>query len=124
MKFPPIYIGLRRLVISFLPLFFLGLSGCILYRPDITQGIQISEEMLSQISVGTSKQEVLRVLGGNSVIDPFAPAQWNYVYMKKLGDNQYEKQVLRLTFDSQDKVSRIDTIGEFLKEDRNAALEP
>jgi outer membrane protein assembly factor BamE (lipoprotein component of BamABCDE complex) len=70
------------------------------------------------------KQEVLRVLGGNSVIDPFAPEQWNYVYLKKLGANEYEKQLLRLSFDNQNKVSHIDTIGEFLKEDRNAVLEP
>jgi outer membrane protein assembly factor BamE len=124
MKFPHIYTGLRRFVSAFLALSFLGLSACTVYRPDITQGTQISEEMLSQISVGTPKQEVLRVLGGNSVIDPFAPEQWNYVYLKKLGANEYEKQLLRLSFDKQNKVSHIDTIGEFLKEDRNAVLEP
>ena len=115
---------LQIIVMPMLAFCYINLSGCILYRPDITQGTLISEEMLVQISTGTSKQDVLRVLGGNNVVDPFYPQQWNYIYLKKTSDTQYQKQVLRLTFDPQNNVTHIGTSGEFLKEDRNAITEP
>jgi outer membrane protein assembly factor BamE len=101
------------------------LGGCSLVaKTDISQGTVMSEEMVQQVKVGTSKSEVLRIFGANVLSDPFYPQQWNFVYLKKLDNGQLVKQVVRLTFDQSDKVSKIDTQGEFVKEDRSAAREP
>jgi outer membrane protein assembly factor BamE (lipoprotein component of BamABCDE complex) len=100
------------------------LGGCsIFYKTEINQGTIMSEEMIQQIKIGTSKQEVIRIVGGNAVVDPFHGQQWNFVYMKAVGDHSFLKQTLRLTFDKKDLVSNIDTKGEFLKEDRSAVNE-
>src|SRR5688572_24732730 len=64
----------------------LALAGCSPlevikpYRMDIQQGNYVSQEMVSQLKVGMTKEQVRFVLGTPLVADIFHADRWDYVY--------------------------------------------
>ena len=62
-------------------------SGC-LYRMDIPQGNRIKPELIDQIEIGMTRNQVRFLLGSPAVIDPYRPDQWHYVYFFKDGSTQ------------------------------------
>lgn len=61
-----------------------SVTGC-LYRQDVQQGNEITEEMVTQIEPGMSKREVVKVLGYPLINDPFNKDRWDYFYSLKKG---------------------------------------
>ncbi|MCY4150537.1 MAG: outer membrane protein assembly factor BamE [Gammaproteobacteria bacterium] len=59
-------------------------SGC-LYRPDIQQGNELTDEMIASISLGMTKDEVADILGVPLITDPFNRDRWDYYYFLKDG---------------------------------------
>ena len=49
---------------------------------DIQQGNYISQEMVSQLKIGMTKEQVRYVLGTPLVADIFHADRWDYVYYK------------------------------------------
>jgi outer membrane protein assembly factor BamE len=77
----------------------LVLSGCFVYKIDIQQGNEITEEMVSQLEIGMTKREVTRLLGYPLINDPFHKDRWDYYYFKKTGKTgETEQQLASLKF--------------------------
>ena len=77
----------------------LVLSGCFVYKIDIQQGNEITEEMVSQLEIGMTKREVTRILGYPLINDPFHKDRWDYYYFKKSGKTgKIEQQLASLKF--------------------------
>jgi outer membrane protein assembly factor BamE len=84
----------------------LALSGCsnILnsvgaYRIGIQQGNFVSQETVSRLKVGMSKEQVRFVLGTPLVTDIFHADRWDYVYYNKpQNSNKVEERKLTVIF--------------------------
>ena len=82
-----------------------SVSGCV-YKQDVQQGNEITEEMLSQISPGMSKREVIKVLGFPLINDPFNRNRWDYYYSLKSGrSKEVVTQSATLMFDGDSLIS-------------------
>jgi outer membrane protein assembly factor BamE len=84
----------------------LALSGCSsiyqsigAYRIAIQQGNYVSQEMVSQLKVGMSKEQVRFILGTPLVTDIFHADRWDYVYyLKPQNSNKVERRKLAVIF--------------------------
>lgn len=83
------------------------LSGCV-YRMDIPQGNRIDPELVEQLEIGMSRNQVEFLLGTPALVDLHHPDQWYYVFYLKSGDDEkIQKSVMTLTF-SGELLSKID----------------
>jgi outer membrane protein assembly factor BamE len=57
-------------------------SGCTPYKMEVQQGNFISQEMVSQLKQGMTRDQVRFVLGSPLVVDPFREDRWDYVYTR------------------------------------------
>ena len=69
-----------------------ALSGCI-YKMDIAQGNTIPPELMAQLELGMTRNQVRFLLGTPAVQDPYRPDQWYYIYFLK--DDNGNRTVLR-----------------------------
>lgn len=76
---------MRKLLISFLMLFVLGVSSGCVYHASVQQGNFIKQDDLDQLEVGMTRKQVLFLLGTPMVADPFHQDRWDYVYFLKVG---------------------------------------
>ena len=91
------------------------LSGCGLptipgvtpYRMEIQQGNFISQEMVSRLSPGMSKEQVRLTLGTPLLTDVFHADRWDYIYWREAGDGKREQRRLAVHF-SDGKLVRLD----------------
>ncbi|MYB34159.1 MAG: outer membrane protein assembly factor BamE [Gammaproteobacteria bacterium] len=80
-------------------------SGC-LYRPDIQQGNELTDEMIASISLGMTKDEVADILGDPLITDPFNRDRWDYYYFFRDGKTgNIIRRTLFIEF-VDDKISR------------------
>lgn len=56
------------------------------YRPDIQQGNFVSREMVDQLRVGMTPDQVRFVLGTPLMVDVFHGERWDYPFRMKQGD--------------------------------------
>ena len=56
------------------------------YRPDVQQGNFVSKEMVSQLKVGMTPEQVRFVLGTPLVTDIFHGERWDYPFRMRKGD--------------------------------------
>lgn len=90
----------RSLVLLVCSVFLL--SGCFVYKIDVQQGNEITEEMVSQLQIGMTKREVTRLLGYPLINDPFHKNRWDYYYYKKTGKTgEVEQQLASLKFEEE-----------------------
>ena len=86
-----------------------GLSGCTsvdnflpgflkTYRVDIQQGNVITQEMISQLRVGMTREQVRFILGTPLISDPFKPNQWEYVFRLQRGTGSIDLRKYSVTF--------------------------
>lgn len=81
----------------------LGVSGCFhVYKAEVPQGNIVTPEMLENLKLGMSKQQVRFLLGTPTIIDAFHPDRWDYVYWAAQGP-----RALTLFF-QQDQLIRLD----------------
>jgi outer membrane protein assembly factor BamE len=83
-----------------------GLSSIKPYRIDIQQGNFFSQEMVSQLRKGMTREQVRFVLGTPLVTDVFHADRWDYVFYRELGNGTKEQSRLSVFFDN-DKLARI-----------------
>ena len=73
------------------------LAGCSVpgvYRINIQQGNQITQEMVDQLKPGMTEKQVRFVLGTPLIVDSFHPNRWDYVYrMDKPNEALVTKQL-------------------------------
>ena len=91
-----------------------GLAGCSYvpqitpYRIEIQQGNYLSQEMLSQLKPGMTKDQVRFILGTPLVVDPFHAERWDYVFTRSpVNSTQYEYRRVAVFFDD-GKLQRVD----------------
>jgi outer membrane protein assembly factor BamE len=58
------------------------------YRPDIQQGNFVSQEMLGQLKVGQSRDQVKFLLGTPLLTDAFHADRWDYPFYLARGDGE------------------------------------
>jgi len=89
-----------------------GIAGCgpIVYRMEIQQGNFVSQEAVSQLKPGMTKDQVRFVLGTPLVTDIFHADRWDYVYTRKLARSTRVSEERRLTlfFDKDGLLERVD----------------
>ncbi|WP_110685780.1 outer membrane protein assembly factor BamE [Salinicola aestuarinus] len=79
------------------------IAGCSyfgVYKRDIPQGNLITQEMVSELELGMSREQVAYVMGTPLLEAPFSSDQWDYVfYLDQAYGDTVEKR-LTLTFDN------------------------
>lgn len=95
---------MRKLFLS--ALLVAGLSGCTAvgdffkpYRIDVRQGNFVTQEMVSQLKSGMTRDQVRFVLGTPLVTDVFHSDRWDYVYRFQPGKGSLQERRLTVIFE-------------------------
>jgi outer membrane protein assembly factor BamE len=87
------------------------------YRMDIQQGNYVSQDMVSQLKLGMSKEQVRYVLGTPLVADIFHADRWDYVYYREPRKGVREGRKIAVLFED-GKLVRV--VGDVVAADPNA----
>jgi outer membrane protein assembly factor BamE len=68
------------------------------YTIDIQQGNYVSQDMVSQLKLGMSKEQVRFVLGTPLLTDIFHADRWDYVYYHKIPGGKTVRRGLAVFF--------------------------
>lgn len=83
------------------------LAGCSVFKPykiDIPQGNLVTTEMLAQVEVGMTREQVAFALG-TPALDPFLhPDQWVYFYQLESSTGKSQHQLIKLYFEGDELV--------------------
>lgn len=93
------------------------LSGCSLfrvYRFDQQQGNLITNNMVQELQVGMTRDQVTYILGTPVLDNPFDSNEWDYVYRLNAADGKVYIKRLSITFQN-NRVSNILKSGDFEK---------
>lgn len=77
------------------------------YRPDIQQGNFVSQEMLAQLKVGQTRDQVKFLLGTPLMTDVFHADRWDYPFYLARGNGELTKARVTVYF-KDDKVEKFD----------------
>ncbi|HZM34469.1 MAG TPA: outer membrane protein assembly factor BamE [Burkholderiales bacterium] len=83
------------------------IPGVTPYKMEIQQGNYISQEMVSQLKPGMSKDQVRFILGTPLLTDIFHADRWDYVYWREASNGARESRRVVLFFES-DRLTRVD----------------
>jgi outer membrane protein assembly factor BamE len=83
------------------------IPGLTPYKVEIQQGNYISQEMVSQLKPGMSKEQVRFVLGTPLLTDIFHAERWDYVYWRETPAGQREQRRLAVYFED-GRLARLD----------------
>lgn len=104
---------MKTLLIYTFSLLLLSISGCNkdkipgVYRIDIHQGNDVTQEMLNQLEHGMTKSQVAYVMGTPLLIDTFNPDRWDYIYTYQPGNGDREQRRITVFF-KDEKLNRLD----------------
>ena len=94
------------------------------YRMVIQQGNFISQEMVSQLKPGMTKEQVRFILGTPLVTDIFHADRWDYVFFREMPNGKREQRNLSVVFENS-KLARV--VGDLLPSDgtvQSSGFEP
>ena len=77
------------------------------YRPDIQQGNFVSQEMLNQLKVGQTREQVRFLLGTPMLMDMFHADRWDYPFYLARGNGELTTSRVTVYF-KDDVVERFD----------------
>ena len=78
------------------------------YKIDVQQGNVLSQEMVSQLRPGLSKDQVRFILGTPMLQDMFHASRWDYVYsLKKGSTGEVELRKFSTFFDANNRLVRV-----------------
>lgn len=78
------------------------------YRMEIQQGNFVSQEMVSQLKLGMSKEQVRFVLGTPLITDTFHADRWDYVFRRqRVNSSELEHRKIAVFFED-GKLKRIE----------------
>ncbi|HET7198655.1 MAG TPA: outer membrane protein assembly factor BamE [Burkholderiales bacterium] len=83
------------------------IPGITPYKMDIQQGNYVSQDMVSQLRPGMSREQVRFLLGTPLVADIFHADRWDYVYWREAPDGKREERRVALFFSPDNKLERI-----------------
>jgi len=95
---------MKTVLIYTFSFFALILSGCAkdkipgVYRINIQQGNDITQDMISQLKPGMTKNQVAYVMGTPLIIDTFHPNRWDYIYSFHPGNGVREQRRITVYF--------------------------
>ncbi len=104
---------MKKLLIYTFSIVILLISGCNkdkipgVYRIDIQQGNEVTQEMLNQLKPQMTKSQVSYIMGTPLLIDTFHPDRWDYIYSFHPGNGSREQRRITVYFDN-DKLSYIE----------------
>ncbi|MBS0369561.1 MAG: outer membrane protein assembly factor BamE [Proteobacteria bacterium] len=91
-----------------------ALSGCTAvgdffkpYRIDVRQGNFVTQEMVSQLKSGMTRDQVRFVLGTPLVTDVFHSDRWDYIYRFQPGKGSLQERRLTVIFED-GKLARLE----------------
>lgn len=84
------------------------------YRMVIQQGNFISQEMVSQLKPGMTKEQVRFILGTPLVTDIFHADRWDYVFFRESANGKREQRNLSVVFENS-KLARV--LGDLMPTD-------
>ena len=70
------------------------------YRIDIQQGNIIDQDMIDQLKPGMERHQVKFIMGTPTIIDPFHPDRWDYIYTYTHGASQRQQRHLTIYFEN------------------------
>lgn len=107
---------MKRLIVLALPS-LLALAGCSSlpevtswltpYKIDIRQGNFVTQEMVAQLKLGQSRDQVRFILGTSLLTDAFHADRWDYVYRFQPGRGEVQQRRMSVYF-TDGKLSRIE----------------
>ena len=74
------------------------IPGITPYKPEIQQGNYVSQEMISQVKPGMSRDQVRFILGTPLLTDIFHSDRWDYVYWREAQNGKREERRVALFF--------------------------
>lgn len=77
------------------------------YRIDVRQGNYVTQEMVSNLKKGMTRDQVRFALGTPLLTDAFHADRWDYVYRFAPGKGEPEQRVLTLYFNG-DQLARVE----------------
>lgn len=78
------------------------------YRIDVQQGNVLTQEMVSQLKPGQTREQVRFLLGTPMLTDIFHAQRWDYVYRLQNGKtNAVEERRLSVFFDAEGRLERV-----------------
>ena len=83
------------------------IPGVTPYRMEIQQGNFVTQDMVSQLKPGMTKEQVRFILGTPMVNDIFHPDRWDYVFWRETSDGKREHRKLTVLFDN-GQLARLD----------------
>jgi len=69
------------------------------YKIEIQQGNFVSQEMMSQLKTGMSKDQVRQIMGTPLLVDLFHNERWDYIYSRATSDGRREQRKLAVFFE-------------------------
>ncbi|MET0981302.1 MAG: outer membrane protein assembly factor BamE [Telluria sp.] len=78
------------------------------YRPDIQQGNFVSQEMLAQLKVGQTRDQVRFLLGTPLLTDMFHADRWDYPFYLARGNGELTTSRVTVYFNKEGVVERFD----------------
>lgn len=88
-----------------------GCSYLGVYKRDLPQGNLISQEMVTQLEPGMSRQQVQSIMGSPLLPAPFDANQWDYVFRLDEAYAGVKQRRVTLTFEG-NRLAYIDTSGD------------
>jgi outer membrane protein assembly factor BamE len=92
-------------------------TGCstlkrLVYRIDVNQGNYLEQHNLKQLKRGMTKEQVIFLLGTPALRDPFTQDNcWHYLFRRQCAHQVATQNNLKLTFNTQGRLERIE--GDF-----------
>jgi len=83
------------------------IPGITPYKMDIQQGNYVSQDMVSQLKPGMTREQVRYILGTPLVTDIFHKDRWDYVYWHEAANGKREKRHVTLFFSPDERLQRI-----------------
>ena len=104
---------MKTLLIYTLTILILSLTACSkdkipgVYRIDIQQGNDITQDMINKLEPGMTKSQVSFVMGTPLIVDVFHPNRWDYLYSFQPGNGEREQRTITLYFDDEEMLESI-----------------
>jgi outer membrane protein assembly factor BamE len=83
------------------------LPGLTPYKMDVQQGNVVTQDMVSKLKTGMTRQQVRFVMGTPPIVDAFRTDRWDYVYRYQKRGVVSEQRRITLLFDG-DLLKRIE----------------
>lgn len=91
------------------------------YRMDVRQGNFVTQEMVAQLKLGQTRDQVRFILGSPLVTDMFHVDRWDYVYRFSSGKGEVQQRGLTVFFQD-NKLTRV--AGDVVADDGSKSGEP